>query len=238
VQLGPGVTIAYLYHEYDYVQPPPRLIVMNDMADLGPTYNNHVRSVRLGQVQPTATATATNTPIVEPTEPVITPVPPTATATATPLPCYGHFADVFCGTTFYNYIEDLATQGVVSGYGCGGPGEPCDPQNTAYFRPTNHITRGQMAKVVAIAGGYPDPGVPQIFEDVLPGSTFYQYVQALGNAQVVSGHACGGVGQPCNPPGNRPYYGPEDPIIRAQASKIVDLALGQIRAHAPQPTTR
>jgi hypothetical protein len=37
----------------------------------------------------------------------------------------------------------------MSGYPCGGPGEPCDGENRNYFRPNNPLTRGQTAKIVA-----------------------------------------------------------------------------------------
>jgi hypothetical protein len=110
------------------------------------------------------------------------------------------------------------------------------PDNRPYYRGGNNLTRNQMAKIVALAGGYADPNVNQLFQDVEPGSTFYPYIQALGQAQIVSGHQCGGVGEPCVPPQNLPYYEPSNNITRAQAAKIVDLALAQIRAHAPKPT--
>jgi hypothetical protein len=62
----------------------------------------------------------------------------------------GRFQDVPFGSTFYEYIEGLASQGVISGYPCGGPGEPCiPPQNRPYFRPNNNATRGQTSKIVA-----------------------------------------------------------------------------------------
>jgi hypothetical protein len=61
------------------------------------------------------------------------------------------FADVPSTHAFYKYIEDLAGRGVVSGYSCGGPGEPCDAQQRPYFRPYANVTRGQAAKTVALA---------------------------------------------------------------------------------------
>jgi hypothetical protein len=54
------------------------------------------------------------------------------------------------GSTFYDFIQRLANRGVISGYPCGGPGEPCNmPDNRPYFRPGNLTTRGQTAKLVA-----------------------------------------------------------------------------------------
>ena len=37
----------------------------------------------------------------------------------------------------------------MSGYPCGGLGEPCSPNNLPYFRPGNSASRGQTTKIVA-----------------------------------------------------------------------------------------
>ncbi len=61
------------------------------------------------------------------------------------------FEDVPPSYTFYQYVERLAVQGIVSGYDCGNP-EPCvPPGNRPYFRPANTISRGQIAKIVNLA---------------------------------------------------------------------------------------
>jgi hypothetical protein len=52
-------------------------------------------------------------------------------------------------SSFYLYVERLAQRGVISGYPCGAPGEPCKPGNRPYFRPGNSVTRAQAAKIVA-----------------------------------------------------------------------------------------
>ncbi|MDQ3928057.1 MAG: S-layer homology domain-containing protein, partial [Chloroflexota bacterium] len=62
------------------------------------------------------------------------------------------YADVPPSTSessYYQYIERLTSRGVMSGYPCGGPGEPCDEQHRPYFRPNSFVTRGQAAKIVA-----------------------------------------------------------------------------------------
>jgi hypothetical protein len=59
------------------------------------------------------------------------------------------FTDVPHSNTFWVWIERLGERGIMSGYLCGGPNEPCDPQNRAYFRWYNNATRGQTAKIVA-----------------------------------------------------------------------------------------
>jgi hypothetical protein len=60
------------------------------------------------------------------------------------------FEDVPPSHPFYEWIQRLASRGIMGGYNCGGPGEPCvPPGNRAYFRPYNNVTRGQSAKIVA-----------------------------------------------------------------------------------------
>lgn len=58
------------------------------------------------------------------------------------------FADVPPDYALYGIIEAAACHGVISGYTCGGPGEPCDSQNRPYFRPGGNSTRGQICKMV------------------------------------------------------------------------------------------
>jgi plastocyanin len=131
------------------------------------------------------------------------------------------------GSTFYTWIQCLACQGFISGYPCGGPGEPCDPDNNPYFRPGNLITRGQIAKIVSNAAHFDDiPGDVQTFQDVLPGSTFWLFVERLSMYTVMEGYACGAVGEPCVPPNNRPYFRPNSNATRGQIAKIVSNAAG------------
>jgi hypothetical protein len=61
------------------------------------------------------------------------------------------FEDVPVGSTFYNYIMQLAARGFLNGYPCGGSGEPCGNANMPYFRTANPVTRGQTAKIVYLA---------------------------------------------------------------------------------------
>jgi hypothetical protein len=54
------------------------------------------------------------------------------------------------GSTFYVYIERMAARGIISGYPCGGVGEPClPPGNRPYFRPNTTATLGQLSKIAA-----------------------------------------------------------------------------------------
>jgi hypothetical protein len=59
------------------------------------------------------------------------------------------YTDVQEDHPFYIWIMRLTEAGVMSGYDCGGEGEPCDGQNRPYFRPYNNVTRGQASKIVA-----------------------------------------------------------------------------------------
>jgi len=60
------------------------------------------------------------------------------------------FQDVPVGSTYYTYTYRLVSRIIMSGYQCGGAGEPCIPTaNLAYFRPNNNATRGQTGKIVA-----------------------------------------------------------------------------------------
>jgi hypothetical protein len=59
------------------------------------------------------------------------------------------FEDVEVGSTYYTYTYRLVSHSIMSGYPCGGPGEPCGPANLPYFRPNNKATRGQTSKIVA-----------------------------------------------------------------------------------------
>jgi hypothetical protein len=56
------------------------------------------------------------------------------------------FRDVPAANPFYVFIERLSLHGVINGYTCGGPGEPCPG---LYYRPFNNITRGQVSKVAS-----------------------------------------------------------------------------------------
>ncbi len=131
------------------------------------------------------------------------------------------FQDVAVGSTFFDYVWRLADRGYIGGYQCGGTGEPCGAGNLPYFRPNANASRGQISKIVSNAAGFQDPAGAQIFEDVSPTSTFYDYVQRLASRGVMAGYACGGAGEPCQPPANRPYFRPGNNATRGQTSKIV-----------------
>src|SRR5262249_9785554 len=136
---------------------------------------------------------------------------PPSGPTPTPTACSISFPDVPSGSTFYAYIHCLACRGIVSGY----------PDGT--FKPGNQVTRGQLAKMVSNAVGLNDDPGNQLFQDVPPGSTFYDFIQRLGVRGYMSGYACGGPGEPCGP-ARLPYFRPAGTATRGQIAKIVSNA--------------
>jgi subtilisin family serine protease len=162
----------------------------------------------------TPTPMPTNTTVV----PTNTAVPPTSTpggATPTATACTLTFTDVQPTDTFYTWIRCLACRGIISGYSDGT------------FRPNNNITRGQIAKMVSGAAGFTEPVPTQMFEDVPPGSPFYDFIGRLAGRGHMGGYQCGlRETEPCVPPGNRPYFRPNENATRGQISKIVSNAAG------------
>jgi hypothetical protein len=137
------------------------------------------------------------------------------------------FQDVPAGSTFYVYIYRLSHRGFISGYACGAPpaGACVPPDNLPYFLPNANATRGQISKIVSNAAGFSDTPTGQQFQDVPVGSTFYVYIYRLSHRGIISGYPCGSVAsEPCVPPGNLPYFRPNNNATRGQMSKIDGLA--------------
>lgn len=144
-----------------------------------------------------------------------------------------HFQDVPADSTYYDYVETAQHLGLVGGYACGGPGEPCvGPDNLPYYRPDANVTRGQIAKITVSAAIIADPAnwtledpPSNTFEDVLVGSTFFRFVETAASHGILVGYPCG------NPPAgachseNKPYFLPGANATRAQISKVVYLAV-------------
>ena len=64
----------------------------------------------------------------------------------TPTPHAGRFEDVPPSHPFAFFVECMGGRGIISGYQCGGLGEPCGAENKPYVRPGANVTRGQAAK--------------------------------------------------------------------------------------------
>jgi endoglucanase len=137
------------------------------------------------------------------------------TPTPSPTPCIvGQYSDVPPGSTFHPYVTCLVNAGIISGYA------------DCTFRPNNAVTRGQLSKIVSNAAGFNNPPGSQMFQDLAPGSTFYDWVQRLASRGHIGGYACGWPGEPCVPPGNLPYFRPNNNATRGQIAKIVSNAAG------------
>ena len=217
--------------------PTPKLATSTPTPELATSIPSPDASFTVTPEPETSTPTPTQTP--EPATSIPTPTltqtpePATSTPTLTQTPetevgaCELVFADVPAVDTFYSHALCLACSGSIGGYACGGPGAPCDASNSPYFRPGKSVSRGQIAKMVAQAGGFDEaPGV-QIYEDVPPGSDFYDFVNRLAARGMISGYACGRVAsEPCVAPDMRPYFRPGAPATRGQLSKIVANAAG------------
>ncbi len=168
----------------------------------------HYSSQCVNTQTPTPTATQVNTPL--PTQTLGGPtatVEPSSTPTATPTFCSIRFTDVPDTNTFYPNIMCLACLGIVNGYADGT------------FRPNRSVTRGQLAKIVSNSAGFNDPQTPQLFQDVPPGSTYFEFVGRLASRGYIGGYPCGGPSEPCKP-GNLPYFRPNNSATRGQISKI------------------
>ena len=132
------------------------------------------------------------------------------------------FRDVPATNPFYTYIERAAHANVISGYNCGGVGEPCPG---LYYRPNNNITRGQFSKVVVLAFHVTiiTQGGPH-FTDVPTTNPFYAYIETAYNNHFISGYADG-------------TFRPNNSITRGQAAKIVFAPWQQLQGTATVTTT-
>jgi outer membrane protein assembly factor BamB len=111
------------------------------------------------------------------------------------------FSDVPAAHPFYAPIEAAVHAGIISGYADGT------------FRPGSGVTRGQLAKIVVNAAGWPmQTPARATFSDVPPGSPFFSAIETAACHGIISGYADGSF---------RPGAG----ATRGQISKIVYLAL-------------
>jgi hypothetical protein len=130
------------------------------------------------------------------------------------------YEDVDPANPFYMWINRLSLRGIMSGYPCGGEGEPCGADNRPYFRPFAQATRAQIAKIVSNAAGFEDTPPGQTFEDIPINHAFYMWIERLASRGHMGGYPCGGEGEPCGAD-NMPYFRPYNNATRGQTSKIV-----------------
>jgi hypothetical protein len=99
----------------------------------------------------------------------------------TPPPCQGDFADVPCPSTFADWVEALADEGISAG--CGG----------GNFCPASPVRRDQMAPFLLKAkhgSSYVPPPCAGTFSDVACPSLFADWIEQLAAEQITGG--CGG----------------------------------------------
>ncbi len=59
------------------------------------------------------------------------------------------FEDVPPSHTFYPFVQQISTRGIVGGYPCGtSPAGNCKASKRPYFLPSNNVNRGQLTKFV------------------------------------------------------------------------------------------
>jgi len=116
-------------------------------------------------------------------------------------PPTAHFRDVPPGSLFYTFVETAFAHGIVSGYSDGT------------FQPGNPVTRGQLAKIIVAAQGWPlVTPAPGHFRDVPPGYVFYSAIETAFAHGLISGYSDG-------------TFRPGNPTTRGQIAKIVYGAL-------------
>lgn len=116
------------------------------------------------------------------------------------------FADTPPGAWYLSELNDLYTLEVISGYDA----EP------GLFGPENTLTRAELCKMVVEGMNAKEPGTYTLdghysadaFTDVNVEDWFYDDVMVLAEADIVNGYGDG-------------TFGPNDPVTRAQAAKIV-----------------
>jgi hypothetical protein len=114
----------------------------------------------------------------------------------------GSFSDVPYGYYAYEQVYALGTNHVVNGYDDGT------------FRPNAATTRGQVAKMIVLATGWPiNTTDGPHFTDVPVGSTFYDYIETAYQHGIIRGYSDG-------------TYRPGENVTRGQLMKIVAGAAG------------
>jgi hypothetical protein len=134
------------------------------------------------------------------------------------------FTDVCPGDYYYAPVLGLNDLGVLSGYNTSPPCRsythvPC-------FMPMSSVSRGQVAKMVAIAAGFEDTPSGRSFEDVASTHPFYRYIEQMASRNLISGYPCGGTELPCGAPNNLPYFKSGNEVSRGQLAKMVSNAFG------------
>ena len=210
--LGPGPGFHDTYRPLDYIDNGAGLEWQFDLGPTCRTYSGYV-SFSVVPLIPSVTPTDTPAPPTGTPIPTGTPTPPPG-ATDTPTPCTMAFTDVDMYNPFATYIRCLYCHGIVDGYA----------DNT--FRPYNHVTRSQVAKIISNSAGYTDVPTTQTFTDVPASHLFYLFIERLASRGQITGYPCGSrPDEPCDGQ-QRPYFRPFNDVTRGQLAKIAANAAG------------
>lgn len=127
-------------------------------------------------------------------------------------PAAPSFSDVAPGSVYYSYVETARAHGVINGYTDGT------------FHINDNISRGQLAKIVALSQGWSllNPATPS-FSDVPAGSAFYTYVETAVSKGVLSGYTDG-------------TFRPGSLATRGQICKVVYYAVTGTTPLPPAPS--
>lgn len=110
------------------------------------------------------------------------------------------FKDLKSTSDHYQTVLDLAAKGIIQGYADGT------------FKPDNTVTRGQAAKIIALAIGLETKDVKNPgFKDIKTDNQYYGPIAALVQAGIITGFEDN-------------TYRPGDTLTRGQMAKIIALA--------------
>jgi hypothetical protein len=126
------------------------------------------------------------------------------------------FDDVAADAWYYDYIEAAVQLGIVNGY--------TDAQSnlTGMFGPGDTVNRAAATKILVNAFSVPtDLDPTSSFPDVQSGAWYYDYVVTAYNQSVLDGYDTG-------------YFGPADPVTRAQVAKLVVLSQSPVERVAEE----
>jgi hypothetical protein len=134
------------------------------------------------------------------------------------------FADVPPTDPAFAAVEAGAHAGLIAGYGCGSPGEPCDAARRPYFRPGASLVRGHLAKILVTARHWPlVTPARSPFADVPPTAPLYPYIATAAAHGVLTGTPCRAPRLPCDAPG-QVYFGPSQVVVPAELKAVLTLA--------------
>ncbi|MEO4054301.1 S-layer homology domain-containing protein [Solibacillus sp. CAU 1738] len=107
------------------------------------------------------------------------------------------YKDVQPTHNFYSAVESLIEQKAISSH-------------LDYFRPNEYVTRGQAAKIIAIAAGLDYENATDLdnFKDVPKSHQFYKYIRIMHNKGIITGY-------------NFYEFGVNDYLTRGQMAKIL-----------------